>query len=238
MGLSINNQHNHITFESFKANFAYHEDDLYKTLFERHRQLIKAKKVTVASHNLKNIFETTFKLSSKIGFHEMSLRDLSNETGISMGGLYSYVTKKDDIANMVLDIVGLVSEENNNKVLEEPDELMRLEYAIKYHLYSSTLLQPWFFFLYFETRSLSNENQVHSKNIELNTIHAFENIINSGVKKGVFDVNSAYFVAQTILIVLQDWYLKPWKHKQKDMSLEEYSDYLFIMVKKLLRIDV
>ncbi len=237
MGLSKdNNNQAIITFDEFNRHFEYKDDNLYHILFQRNSDLIKAKKANVASANLKNIFETTFKLTSKIGFHEMSLRHLSTNSKISMGGLYSYLTKKEDIATMVLDIVELVSQENNNNAMAETNEFISLEMAIKHHLYSSTLLQPWFFFLYFETRSLSMENQAKSKQIEIDTINTFETIIQSGVDKGIFDVNSPYFVAQTILSVLQDWYLKPWKNKQKNMDLEQYSKYLFIMVKKLLLI--
>ncbi len=238
MGLTTTSQDAFLgsTFEEYSTHFAYQDESLFHLLFEKNQDRIKSKKADIAAANLKKVFEATFKLSAKIGFHEMSLRDLSRETGLSMGGLYSCLTKKEDIALMVLDIVELVSNENNEKAAAQTDELASLEMAIKYHLYSSTLLQPWFFFLYFETRSLSLENQAKSKAIEINTISTFEKIIKSGVQKGVFDVNSPYFVAHTILIVLQDWYLKPWKNKEKDMDLEKYSKYLFIMVKKLLQI--
>jgi len=238
MGLTTTTQDHFLgsTFEEYKAHFQYQDDQLFNLLFERNQKRIKSKKVEVAAANLKKIFGATFHLSSKIGFHEMSLRDLSRETGISMGGLYSCLTKKEDIALMVLDVVEIVSQENNQKATQETDELASLEMAIKYHLYSSTLLQPWFFFLYFETRCLSAEDQIKSKAIELSIIETIETVIQSGVDKGIFSVNSPYFVAQTILVAIQDWYLKPWKNKRKNIDLEQYSKYLFIMVKKLLLI--
>ena len=239
MGLTTNLDKNFpgSTFNDYCASFAYQGDELYPLLFARNQDRIKSKKVDIAANNLKKIFEATFKLSAKIGFHEMSLRDLSRETGISMGGLYSCLSKKEDIALMVLDIVELITNENNEKSSSIDDDLFSLEMGIKYHLYASTLLQPWFFFLYFETRGLSVENQERSKAIEMNTIVMFEKIIERGVAAGKFDVNSPYFVAQTILIVLQDWYLKPWKNKNKQIELDDYSHYLFIMVKKLLKLD-
>ena len=238
MGLtpSDNRTENLNNFKKYSDQFEYQHQNLYNLLFDRNQHLIKSKKVAVASANLKKVFESTFKLSSKIGFLEMSLRDLSKDTGLSMGGLYSCLTKKEDIALMVLDIVELVSAKNNQAALKQIDELQSLETAIRSYLYSSTILQPWFFFLYFETRSLSPEDQIKSKNIELNTIATFEKIIQSGVDKGIFDVNSPYFVSSTILIVLQDWYLKPWKNKEKNIDLEQYSIHLFRMTKKLLRI--
>ncbi|WP_436411649.1 hypothetical protein [Variovorax ginsengisoli] len=35
----------------------------------------------------------------------MSLRDLSRESGLSMGGLYGYIKTKDDLAAMIEDVV-------------------------------------------------------------------------------------------------------------------------------------
>lgn len=239
MGL-INNKHKAFlgsNFEEYKEHFKYQDEQLFRLLFERNKDRIKSKKIDIAAANLKKIFDATFRLSAKIGFHAMSLRDLSRETGISMGGLYSCLTKKEDIALMVLDIVDIISTENNEKATQEDDELSSLEMAIKYHLYSATLLQPWFFFLYFETHCLSEEDQSKAKAIELKAISTLEKVVESGVKKGLFDVTSPYFVAHTIVIALQDWYLKPWKHKQKNINLEQYSQYLFLMIKKLLLIN-
>jgi AcrR family transcriptional regulator len=239
MGLTNSNDMSYFgsSFNAFSENFDYRNDQIYQMVFERNQDRIKLKKSGIAAVNLKKIFESTFALSAKIGFHEMSLRDLSKATGISMGGIYSCLSKKEDIALMVLDIVEKVTTENNDKVKTETDELLSLEMAIKYHLYASTILQPWFFFLYFETRSLSSEGQKRSKAIEMNTIETFENIISIGLNKGIFNVNSPYFVAHSITIVLQDWYLKPWKNKEKNIALEDYSSYLFLMVKKLLKLD-
>lgn len=224
------------TFEEFRKTFPYQNTQLFNTLFNRNQALIKLKKASVAAANLEKIFAATFKLSSKYGFHDMSLRHLSRETNISMGGLYSCLNKKEDIATMVLDMVELVTTENNAFVVNQNDELLSIEIAIKYHLYTSALLQPWFFFLYFETRSLSNENQLRSKEIEMQTILTIQEKIQQGVENQRFDLISPYFVANTIVITLQDWYLKPWKNKENNIGLEEYCHYLFIMVKKLLKL--
>ena len=224
------------SFEAYRTRFAYSGDKLFHWLFEHNQQRIKSKKVEVAANNLKKIFAATFKLSAKTGFHEMSLRDLSQETGISMGGLYSCLSKKEDIALMVLDIVELVTSENNHAAQQHQDVASQLVTGIQHHLYASTLLQPWFFFLYFETRCLSTENQLRSKAIETQTIALFEQMLTRGVDQGQFNVDSPYFVAQAILSVLQDWYLKPWKSKEKQIDLNTYSRHLLLMVKRLLNL--
>ena len=66
-----------------------------------HKEKMQIKNEKIAIPNLQKIFEATFKLSNTHGFQGMSLRDLSKETGISMGGLYSYIGSKNDLASVI-----------------------------------------------------------------------------------------------------------------------------------------
>ncbi len=96
-------------FEDFKAYFPYRGKSVYAHLFALHCNNIKTKKEKFAVNNLEKIFKATFKISSKIGFHEMSLRELCRETELSMGGIYSCIESKEMIAIMVKDMVKMVS---------------------------------------------------------------------------------------------------------------------------------
>ncbi|MCK5433593.1 MAG: TetR/AcrR family transcriptional regulator, partial [Gammaproteobacteria bacterium] len=96
-------------FDDYKANFPYRGKSLYNRLFTLHCENIKTKKPVFAVNNLEKIFKATFKISSKIGFHEMSLRVLCRETGLSMGGIYSCIESKEMIAIMIKDMVKMVS---------------------------------------------------------------------------------------------------------------------------------
>jgi len=96
--------------------------------------------------------------------------------------------------------------------------LQQIENSILFHLYASTLLQPWYFFLYFETRSLPEDQQQASKRIELDAIENFEQLIMLGVESGEFSIEDPYMAANTIVVLLEDWYLKPWKTRAKPGS--------------------
>ena len=62
-------------------------EPLWESVFEMHKDKMQIKNAKEANiPNLEKIFTATFKLSSSKGFQAMSLRDLSKETGISMGG--------------------------------------------------------------------------------------------------------------------------------------------------------
>ncbi|MGD9172155.1 MAG: hypothetical protein PVI97_19215, partial [Candidatus Thiodiazotropha sp.] len=166
-----------LTFTEFKKRFAYGEDRLYALLFERNHELIGIRREKFAVRNLKKILRATFKLVPKIGFQAMSLRDLLAETGLSMGGIYLTITNKDNIAIIVKDAVTMVCKDIVEQSKAESDPAVAMEVLIKGYLYASLLLQPWFYFLYFETRSLPQEHQNDSKDLERSQVAELERLI-------------------------------------------------------------
>lgn len=201
-------------------------------MFERHSDNIKTKKLKFAANNLEKIFKATFKISSKIGFHEMSLRDLCRETGLSMGGIYSCIESKEIIAIFVKDMVQLVSAEIVDAALEQDDPNRALDDIIRHSIYAADILHPWFYFLYFETRCLPKDHQQDSKNIELNMIEKIENLLQH-VHIGS-DKKNYHFIATMALTMIQEHYLKHWKYKDDNDSLDDYAAEIIKLVHSTL----
>jgi len=232
------------SFASFLQGFPLQGKSLYTILFDRHADVVQTRKAKFAVANLERILTATFAISSTSGFDKMSLRDLSKRTGMSMGAIYSCISKKEDIALMVADIVRLSSELVRQYAMKETSIWSQIEQSIRFHLYASTLLQAWYFFLYFETRSLPEQQQQESKQIELDGIKSFETQINAGIRAGEFHTSEARMVANTIVVMLEDWYLKPWKTQslgrvnqtaeKQEQRINMYHQSLIGLVKKLL----
>ena len=222
-------------------------DRLYSNVFERNSNLVKTQKPRFAVANLEKILSSTFEVSSVSGFDRMSLRDLSRQTGMSMGAIYSCISKKEDIAVMIADIVKLSNSYAIEHGLQGDSAWNQVERIIRYHLYASTVLQAWYFFLYFETRSLPEQEQQESKQIELDSIDALETVILNGVAVGEFRTKDARMVANTIVVLFEDWYLKPWKTKvfeskdnsisKQEIQIEKYNRSLLELVKALVARD-
>jgi AcrR family transcriptional regulator len=212
-----------LKFADFKKRFGYGEDRLYVLLFERNHELIGLRREKFAVRNLKKIFRATFKLVPKIGFQAMSLRDLLAETGLSMGGLYLTITNKDNIAILVKDAVSLVCEDIVKQAQTEENPALALEMLVKGYLFSSLLLQPWFNFLYFETRSLPPSHQDDSKNIERTQATEIERLIVQ-LQERPDQGYPAEFIATMVLTMVQERYLKPWKYKQPASTIDEYAE--------------
>lgn len=222
-----------MTFEDFRQRIVVSMEDICRDIFLENRPSIKIKKEKVVVKNLVTIFEATLKLSNEKGFHAMSLRDLCRETGLSMGGLYSYFSGKEELLEIIQDqgrrmVVKILTE----SIEGEQEAVKRLEAAIRAHLYLSEVMQAWFFFAYMETRYFRKEE--HKKAIagELYTEEIFVKILDDGKRRGCFHFDNSNLTAAVIKAILQDWYLKRWKYSRRGVSVEDYAVFVIDFVGK------
>lgn len=224
------------SYNNFKREFPHKGESLYSLVFERNKDNIRISKEKFAVKNLQKIFDATFQLTPKIGFQAMSLRDLSTETGLSMGGLYSSISSKETIAVIVKDIVSLICEEIVEESREQEDPAIALEILVRGYLYSSTLMQHWFYFLYFETRSLPPKDQKESKNIELSQVEELEKRIRQ-LRAESDACHKSEFVSTMALSLIQERYLKPWKYQKPEKSIDEYADKCLQLIYRAICVD-
>lgn len=229
-------QSNESLYADFCHDFAYQGDALYGLIFERNKDKIKVSKEKFAIKNLKKIFDATFQLSSKIGFQAMSLRDLSTETGLSMGGLYSSISNKEAIAVIVKDVVSVVCAEIVEEAREQSDPKIALQILMRGYLYASTLMQPWFYFLYFETKSLPQADQEGSLKIELIQVKELETLITQ-LTSSSSSCHKAEFVATMALSLIQERYLKHWKYKNASETIDEYANNCLQLIYRAICLD-
>lgn len=229
-------------YSEFKNNFYYQGDKLYSLIFEKNRDKIKISTEKFAVKNLQKIFEATFQLVPKIGFEAMSLRDLSTSTGLSMGGLYSSISNKETIAVIVKDVVSIICADVVEKSRlykggkEHKDPKLALEALIRGYLYASTLMQPWFYFLYFETKSLPVTDQKESKNIELTQTKELKVLIEQ-LTDGTDACHKSDFVATMALALIQERYLKYWKYKRVAENIDDYADKCLQLIYRAICVD-
>lgn len=223
-------------FVDFKREFSYLGDDLYALIFDRNKDKIKISKEKFAVKNLQKIFEATFKMIPKVGFQAMSLRDLSAATGLSMGGLYSSISNKETIAVMVKDVVSMICADIVEDSREQADPKLALEVLVRGYLYASTLMQPWFYFLYFETKSLPQADQEGSLKIELVQVKELNGLISQLTSRSD-SCHKAEFVATMALSLIQERYLKPWKYHNAEETIDEYADKCLQLIYRAMCVD-
>jgi TetR/AcrR family transcriptional regulator, cholesterol catabolism regulator len=224
-----------LDFDAIMSRVNMSKEDMYRAFFQEHREKIKVKKEDVAIRNLMKIAEATLALSRKKGFSAMSMRDLSAGAGLSMGALYSYFSRKDELLDMILQqsmrvVAGVLVDE----LTGVDDSHLKLKRAIYTHLYLSEIMHPWFYFSYMEAKNLSKKVQKKVIEAELFTEKIFIDIIEHGRKSGTFQDVNKELAAAMIKALLQDWYLKRWKYEMRNISVAQYARSLIDLVDSYL----
>ena len=126
-------------FADFKRVAPVDASSVWPLLLERNAHRMTVKRPAAAMENLRAIVETTFRLANKVGFGSMTLRDLSRECGLSMGGLYGYIASKDDLAAMIEDMIRFLAGEIPFWFAGRFTPAERLDATLRAHVYISEL---------------------------------------------------------------------------------------------------
>jgi len=212
------------SYQAFKLAWPLKDEEIWETMFTMHQDKMQIKNLNVAVSKLENIINSTFQLSAEKGFQAMSLRDLSKKTGLSMGGLYSYIGSKNDLASIIESVlrhyIQLVLGDLGQQELGTKQYLRALVHA---ELYLNDRLQRWFYFSFMEAKGLPIEQQQELMGLELLVEEMFARAIRKGVDEGVFVCDVPDIVAVNFIAVIQQWYLKRWKFKRMQMGVEEFA---------------
>ena len=222
-------------YTEFKKNFCRYKNDLYHETLEQNRDRIRVKKEHTVVKNLEKIFEATLKISNKKGFQAMSMRSLSKESGLSMGALYAYFSSKEELIEMLQrQHSHIMARVFQGEIKPEMDPKTKLLTAIKLHLFLSEAMQPWFYFAYMETKNMSRAKQEKAMASELASEKIFSDILFDGQQKNVFPEHDHVLTASLIKAVLQDWYLKRWKYRGRNVSVDDYAAFVTRFVKSVV----
>ena len=224
-----------MTYTEFQKQIKASQADYYRETLVNNRDVIRVKKEGKVLTNLEKIFSATLKISNKKGFTAMSMRDLSNETRLSMGALYSYFTSKDEILSMLQEQQRAVTRQILvDSIAGESRPEKKLRVAVRAHLFLSEVLQPWFYFSYMETKNLPAAEKKKAIESERFTEKLFTDILEEGRLQGEFGDVDCQLTASCLKAMLQDWYLKRGKYAGRGIKVEQYAHFLLNLVEAFL----
>lgn len=216
-----------MTYETFKSGFSHTEKEILHEILISNRDSIRVKKESTALENLTRIFDAALAIANQKGFKAMSMRDLSAASGLSMGALYCYFKSKDDLLEMMLGHGrSIVSKTLERNIAMRSGPVERLDAGIRTHLYLSEIMRPWFYFSYMESRHIPDFHKESNIMGELYTEGLFLEILDQGVKCGVFKPRDVGLTAAAIKAMLQDWYLKRRKYRLREIRIDDYGDFI------------
>ncbi len=214
-------------FEQFQQMTPLNGETIWTYLVERHAERIGVKRRKPALENMEKIFVATFRLANEVGFRAMSLRDLCRETGLSMGGLYGYIEGKDQLAEMIEDVVRHTTTELPRMVahLDSPRE--RLEGFARATIYLSEILQPWFYFVFMDSRVLNHGQRSMAKASELAAQTHIAGLIEEIKPLAGGD---SMLLAAHFLSMFQDWYVKRWKYRAAKVNVDDFANSVVLLM--------
>lgn len=212
------------TLRDFQGRYDLSMEALCRRILERHQATIRVKKPAVAVANLARIIETTLDLANRKGFHSMSLRDLTERSGLSMGALYTYFDSKDTLLLMILgQVTGAVEEVLQQDANAPTDPLERLRWLLETHVYLTEIMHPWFVFVFMEAKAFPKMVRDMAVASELLTEGLIADTLRAGQQTGQFVLEDATMTAALIKPLLQDWYIKRAKHRRRHLAPEDYA---------------
>mgnify|MGYP000570835885 CR=1 FL=1 len=224
-----------MNYAEFQKQVSLSKQDICREVYADKRKTIRVKNEHTVVKNLERIFSATLKIANKKGFQAMSMRELGQETNLSMGALYSYFSGKEEL----LAILQHQRRTMTKRILQEhidkeADPAARLRAAILTHLYLSEAMQPWFYFSYMEAKNLSKKEQDLAVASELYTEKLIADILKRGQTKGDFELHDPQLTASVIKAMLQDWYLKRSKYAKRRISVDQYAQFVLQFVEAFI----
>ncbi len=217
-----------ISIDAFRRTWVLEGEPLWRRVFDTHRDKMQIKNPQVAVGNLEKIFTCTFRLANSKGFQAMSLRDLSRETGISMGGLYAYIGSKDDLASAIEEVLRkTIDDVMSDKAVLGLDPLHRLKAIIYGDIYMNDIMHPWYYFCYLEAKGLSRDQREAAMQMEIKFDERLQETFAGGVATGVFRADKLALLAANTTSMLQQWYLKRWKFQILRTRIDEYAAFVY-----------
>ncbi len=171
------------------------------------------------------------KLFIKKGFQQTTMREISKATGMAIGNLYDYISKKEDVLCLVFDVYHQYVEDKyleNQDTLMTEDPIAQLKAYIHYALHNVETFRDEILLMYRESKLLPKENLERAKRKELEQIETLAIIIRKGVEKGIFQVKDPFFAAsmvfyQLIFSTLRGWIFRGnYSEEEVNQLIEDY----------------
>lgn len=183
----------------------------------------------------RKIANAATKLFRKKGFHKTAIRDISIEMGVSQGHIYQYISRKEEILLLMLE---MAVDDYNDRLFclaserEAPDILLARAIATYYaiidrHRDKTTVL-------YNHTTSLDTKDRRLLDLVEVDVTRFFTTLIERGVQDGAFATEDPFIVAFDIVSLGHMWALKHHRFKGV-MDLDGYTKKQTNVIMRALR---
>lgn len=173
------------------------------------------------------IIAAAVKLLETQNFSQMTVSELAVEAKISVGTIYQYVDRKEDVLIMVIiDILEAYREAVAAVIASVADPVDRLRQAFRAYCEVVESHRSAVVLGYGYSRALSSEDRKKVMHLEEETTGMLADCIQYGVDAGVFETASEELEAWNLAVRAHMWALKHW-HMARSLDFDSYVDAQF-----------
>ncbi|MBH0230561.1 TetR/AcrR family transcriptional regulator [Halobacillus yeomjeoni] len=157
------------------------------------------------------------------GFHKTTTREIAKASGFSIGTLYEYIRKKEDVLFLVCDsIYQRVKERMEDSIDPSQTSLQSLIHAIRSYFQLMDDMQDEVLVMYQEVKSLPRDAQEYVLQKERDMVAMLEQVIVNSLSDQRTD-QEVKLIANNIFVQGQMWGFRRWI-LQRTFTLETYTD--------------
>jgi len=177
---------------------------------------MKIKNKVLVEKRQEQIFEAAIRLFSKKGYHTTTLREISKESGITLGNLYDYINTKEDILYIIQKRATQVVMEAISKKKEKGlDPVEKLKRLINSELDAMDRYQDLILIIYQESHAMSKKTLNALLMDERRHVQQFEELISEGIRNGYLKQINTRMLANMIKMLIDAWVVKRWDLREK-----------------------
>ena len=171
----------------------------------------KVRNKELVAKRREQIVLAAIKLFSRKGFHQTSLRELAEESGISHGNIYEYVGSKQDIFFLIHQFIDNMAIAESHRITENVDDpleklhrMVKAEFKLMYEWSDAVLL------LYQETHVLDAPLLKALLKRERARVLLIEEVLKEGMDQGQLRNFNTRVAANLIKSMAETWVVKRW----------------------------
>ncbi len=177
------------------------------------------------SRRHEQICDAALKLFTRKGFHQTSVREIAEASGLPVGTLYTYIKTKEDILNLIYRRIFSIFQARMLEAtdgIEEPSRQLKAALEATLKIYDE--FQDVVLLLYQESHALSRHAVQSLVEVDRSYVAFFRQILEKGNRQGQFAVKDPNLIAISILFLCAVWALKRWN--LKDYALPEVIEHM------------
>lgn len=151
------------------------------------------------------------KIFRKKGFNATTMREIAEASQVSLGNLYNYISKKEDILFLIhSDVLDQIHTQFEKVIRTYDDPVTRLINVVRELFDLTCHLKDEMLFIYTETKSLKRPQMHAILKRESQFVGTFETLIEKVARKGRFKDGEADLIANLIVFTMAVYPLRGW----------------------------